>query len=92
MVGSCGGGPIKEQYGVKWRVGREGEHLFMAGEKNLSSRTLRFGRGVFRRREARRSEDDGLELGSVGRRSLYAAKEGPLGRMYSKFSKRKRLL
>lgn len=102
MGGSCGGGPMKEQYAVKWRVGREGEHLFMAGEKDLSSRTARFGRGVFRRREARASEDDGVELGNGGRRTLYAgfddapnrskAKEAPLGRMYSKLAKRRSVL
>lgn len=103
MGGSCGGGPIKEQYAVKWRVGREGEHLFMAGEKDHSPPIgVRFGGGVFRRREARTNEEDGVELGSAGRRSMYVSlgdmssrskvKEGPLGRMYSKLSKRRSFL
>jgi hypothetical protein len=99
MGGSCGGGPIKEQYAVKWRVDREGEHLFMAGEKHLSpSSGVKFGRGMFRRNGAGMNDDDGMELG----RSAYGglgdlasrskAKEGPLGRMYSKLSKRRSFL
>lgn len=103
MGGSCGGGPIKEQYKVKWRVDREGEHLFMAGENGLSPPTgVRFGSGVFWRRRPGISEDDGVELESTGRRNVYTgleditdrskAKEGPLGRMYSKLSKRRSFL
>jgi len=103
MGGSCGGGPVKEQYGVKWRVDREGEHLFMAGEKDLTlPAASRFGRGVFKRRGSETNEEDGVELGSADRRSAYASledtpdrpkdKEGRLGRMYSKLSKRRSFL
>jgi hypothetical protein len=103
MGGSCGGGPMKEQYAVKWRVDKEGQHLFMSGKKDLSRSTgLKFGRGVFRRKGARTNDEDGVELGDARHRSAYASledtpdpakdKDGPLGRMFSKLAKRSSFL
>ena len=104
MSGSCGGGPVKEQYAVKWRVNKESEHLFMSGEKDpLPYTGVRFGGGMFRRRGSRMNEEEEvMEMESPGQQSAYVSvedipdrpkgKEGPLGRMYSMLSKRRSFL
>jgi hypothetical protein len=71
MRGSCGGGPMMDQYALRWRVGREGEHLFMAGEVPPPYSGPSPGSGLFRRRaratEFAANEEEGLELGQAGR-------------------------
>lgn len=71
MRGSCGGGPMMDQYALRWRVGREGEHLFMAGEVPPPYSGPSPGSGLFRRRaratEFVANEEEGLELGQAGR-------------------------
>lgn len=40
LKGSCGGGPIYEQYNVRWGIEMEYEHLYIAErEKNITSRS-----------------------------------------------------
>lgn len=71
MRGSCGGGPMMDQYALRWRVGREGEHLFMAGEVPPPYSGPSPGSGLFRRRARATdfvaNEEEGLELGQAGR-------------------------
>ena len=38
MRGACGAGPAPEQYALRWRVARERDHLFMAGEDSPAFR------------------------------------------------------
>lgn len=99
---------MMDQYGLRWRVGREGEHLFMAGE-TPPPYSGPVASGMFKRRvratQVATNEEEGLELGRAGgqeiagsRMSAYSGVsqesevKGSLGRMYTLLSKRRSFL
>lgn len=108
MRGSCGGGPMIDQYALRWRVGREGQHLFMEGEMPPPYSRGSIPSGVFRRRAPRHAtnEEEGVELDNAGRQTTQGSRmstyssvqgtpetpQGNLGRMYSRLAKRRSFL
>jgi hypothetical protein len=108
MRGSCGGGPRMEQYALRWRVGREGEHLFMEGEMPPPYSRGSVASNLFRRRPQAAgydTEEEGLELGTAarlqvdGRASTYSSlhstpelPKGGLGRTYSRLAQSRNFL
>ncbi|KAF1989030.1 hypothetical protein K402DRAFT_350647 [Aulographum hederae CBS 113979] len=89
LAGSCGGGPQGEEYRVAWCVGMEGEHLFMAGEEPVGGRRGKVRESTGGAGETPLEEIELREGGGLGVASTVAS---PIGRMYSKLSKRKSIL
>jgi len=72
MRGACGGGPAPDQYALRWRVAREKDHLFMAGDERAPFReppaagARGFRKSFFRGRATGfAADEDAVEMGGV---------------------------